>query len=234
MQVPIDSLSVRELTDFMFLVANGLPGSEDRIPRDRINMQLDQMVTILRHSAAHGVTANDIVGLMKLVSRYPGVDWEHGLQFHLCKLPEAAGVTAEQIVEPGNGLLDVGVRMWDGFLVECCLKRIPAGKDITPDVIIRCLKVLLEAAGHRIKVLDQANAERIPRLLVGSTQAERISPAEAAKLIHMGLGIRNRKVESFLEIILGLPSLRRLDASTRLALSRRASQMGMQQVGYFI
>lgn len=69
LQVPED-ISGKELADYLFLIANGMPKFDIGRPKNHRNCQLERMEKIAMGKQGEKLSTEDIIGLLKLMSRY--------------------------------------------------------------------------------------------------------------------------------------------------------------------
>lgn len=204
----------------MYLVANGLPTIDEGRPDDKINCQLRNMEEILKTEAVEYLSTEDVIGLMKLMTRDPKVNWDHRLQPALCELPAVDGISLEQITKEGDGLLELAVRGGDSILVQSCLEVFPAGEHIKPDTIVRVLEVLIEPKPKRVAALAEMLAESIPSVLINSSAGRRIDRRGVARLINLIMHSGNKQHEGLMREILSIPQAKRLGNGFMLKLLR--------------
>lgn len=147
----------------------------------------------------------------------------------MCKLPSAAGVTLDQIVKPGEGLLETAIRNKDATLVFACLAAFPAGKQIGPETIVWALKLLIQIGWkQRIKQEEKTALEDVAHFLVTSDPAQQISVQSAVSLIRAVLATKNKHHVDLWHKILKLPAVRQIDFDTNMQLQDYAEKMGLR------
>lgn len=188
------------------------------------------MEEIARNKQGEKLSTEDILGIIKLMSRYPQAKgW--GVAFLLlCDLPAKASVTVEQIVQPG-GLLDIGMKNRSTEMVHACLHSFPAGKQVGPGVVVQLFRKLIAiGAKQRLRLDERLELKYIAQSLVISAGAQQITAAATADLIRAVLATGNLQQKDLLHEILRLPAVQQIDIDTHVQLREYAVHMGLMQL----